>query len=427
MPVVSYQELFKIANQVLNDSKATKQYVAAIIINFEGLSELDGIFGHLTVDGILQETTKILLESLRHQDLVGIFGRHQLACLLPDLFNPGQAELAAHKILRVYNMPFSQGKHQFVLSARLGIAISNHLIFDSNELFRQAHAAMTQACRDKAFLRVYSAKIDKLVIAELDLLSDLDIAIKESRLFLAYQPQFNFNTGKIDGAEALLRWTHPELGAIAPDNMVRLAEKTGLISKLTFWVFHTAMRQCAEYRSSGLDIGVSANLSAQNLNEPDLIGIVSQALSLWNVPTEQVNIELTETAIMKDPNLSEKILNRLKAMGLQIAMDDFGTGYSSLALLSKLPIDKIKIDISFIRDMVKNPENEHIVDSIISLAHRLGISVIAEGVEDMDTFNRLRELGCDSIQGYFISRPLSLPDFIKFVESYNSKDHEELS
>jgi len=302
---------------------------------------------------------------------------------------------------------------------RVGIALSNPNQADSAELFRQAHAAMNRASRDRVSLKIYSTTIDKFLISELGLLSDFEKAIQESRLFLTYQPQLNVQTGKIEGAEALLRWTHPERGPISPDSMVHLAERTGLISKLTFWVFHTAMRQCAEYRNAGLNIGVSVNLSAQNLNEPDLIDIVTQVFNLWNVPTDQVIIEITETAIMNDHLLSDKILSQFKEMGLQIAMDDFGTGYSSLALLHKLPIDKIKIDKSFILDMLEKPENEQIVDSIISLAHKLGIVVIAEGVEDILTFNRLCELKCDFIQGFLITPSLPLPQFISFVSSFN--------
>lgn len=420
MVVLEYHEFLNKTSAILEDTQTGNQLVAIILINLGELCELDGVFGHAIVDNILMETAKKLAVSLRADDLVGIIGRYQLACLLPGLSNASQAELAGHKIIRVCNTPFAQGKHQLILSARIGIALSNNIIMDSSELFRQAHSAMSQACRDQDVIRIYSPKVDKLVMSQLDLLSDMDKAIKESRIFLAYQPQLNLKTGKIEGAEALLRWTHPELGAISPDNMVQLAEKTGLISKLTFWVFHTAMRQCAEYRSAGLDVGVSVNFSAQNLMEPDLVGIVSQALGLWNVPANQVIIELTETAIMKDHLLSDKILRQFKDMGLQIAMDDFGTGYSSLALLHKLPIDKIKIDISFIQDMMVNPENEKIVDSIISLSHKLGILVIAEGIEDSKTCERLGALDCDLVQGYLISRPLILPEFITMVLAYNA-------
>ena len=420
MSVLEYHAFLDKISTVLEQSKTDNQLVAIILINLGELGELDGVFGHTTVDTILLETAKKLSASLRGGDWVGIIGRYQLACLLPSLSNASQAELAGYKIIRVCNTPFVQDKHQLILSTRVGIAISNHVIFDGDELLRQAHSALSQACRDSEAIRIYSPTVDKLIMSQLDLLTDLDRAIKESRIFLAYQPQLNLKTGKIEGAEALLRWSHPDLGAISPDNMVQLAEKTGLISKLTFWVFHTAMRQCAEYRNAGLDVGISVNFSAQNLTEPDLVGIVSQALSLWNVPANQVIIELTETAIMKDHLLSYKILNQFREMGLQIAMDDFGTGYSSLALLHKLPIDKIKIDISFIQDMMTNPENEKIVDSIISLSHKLGIHVIAEGIEDSATCNRLVELDCDLIQGYLISRPRVLPEFIQLAKNWNN-------
>lgn len=206
--------------------------------------------------------------------------------------------------------------------------------------------------------------------------------------------------------------------------MIRLAERTGLITKLTYWVFNTVMRQCADYRRAGCDIGVSVNFSAINLRETDLADVVSQGLELWNVPPKHVVIELTETAIMDEHRQTLLILERFKEMGLQISMDDFGTGYSSMALLQKLPIDEIKIDISFIRNMTEKPESEQMVDSIIGLAHKLGMRVIAEGVEDWQIFSRLRELGCDMIQGYLIGRPVILQEFIPMVLNFNLNNLE---
>lgn len=417
MLVYSYDEFLEITKQITGNFKKPGK-VAAVIINFEELFELDCIFGHTVVDRILAEAAKRLAGSLREQDIVGFFGRYQLACLLPKLANSIQAELAGHKIIRTFSLPFVHDQHQVILSLRVGIAISTPQISSTIELFRQAHAAMNRASTDREPLKVYSSSIDEFLMSELELLTDFEKAIKESRLFLTYQPLFNLKTGRVENAEALLRWTHPEHGPISPTNMIHLAERTGIMSKLTFWVLHTALRQCAEYRSAGLDVGVSINLSAQNLSEPDLIGIVTQVLDLWSVPPEQVIIEITETAIMNNHIVSEKILLQFKEMGLQIAMDDFGTGYSSLALLHKLPIDKIKIDKSFIQDMMKKPEDEQIVDSIIGLAHKMGITVVAEGVEDIATFKRLNELKCDFIQGYLITPSLPLPQFIEFVSNF---------
>ena len=420
MGVSSYEEFLHRAKIIIDESKDSK-IIAAVIINFEELFEFDSIFGHCVVDNFLQEAAERLVKSLRPVDSVGFFGRYQLVCVLPNLSNYVQAELAGHKITRIFDTPFIQNQHEITLLLRVGVAIADRCSIDSNELIRQAHSAMNQSCRDKVPLTIYSSARDKFIASELELLADFERAIKDSRLYLTYQPLFNLQTGKIDGAEALLRWTHPELGSISPVHMIHLAEKTGIMPKLTFWVLHTALRQCSEYRKTGLNVGISVNISAQNLNEPDFIGIVSQLLKLWNVPPEVVCIEITETAIMNNPFLAEKILNQFKNMGLIIAMDDFGTGYSSLAILNKLPIDKLKIDKSFIINMLQNQENEHIVESIISLAHNLGIIVIAEGVEDVETLKRLYVLKCDYIQGYLISSSLPLTSFIELVSICNKE------
>lgn len=416
MSVYRYDEFLQITKKILSSSQ-TNGKVAAVIINFEELYELDSILGHAIVDRIVHQAAIRLVKSLREKDVVGFFGRYQLACLLPNLSNPIQAELAGHKITRVFATPFVQDQHRVTLLLRVGIAFTGIFSVDSEELFRQAHAAMNQASRDKEALKMYSPVKDQFLVSELELLSDFEQAIKESRLFLTYQPIYHLQSRRIETTEALLRWNHPEHGSISPSNMVHLAERTGMISKLTYWVLHTAFRQCAEYRNEGLDIGVSVNLSAQNLCEPDLIDIVAQMLNLWKLPEHKVTIEVTETVIMNNHQLAQKILSQFKDMGLQIAMDDFGTGYSSLALLNKLPIDKIKIDKSFIQNMFLKSENDQIVDSIISLAHKLGMVVVAEGVEDINTCKRLYELKCDLIQGFLISPSLPLPEFIDFVKS----------
>lgn len=418
MPVYSYVDFLETTKKIVCDYKQFG-HIAAVIINFEDLFELDCILGHSVVDGILQEAALRLVNSLREKDLVSFFGRYQLACLLTNLSNPIQAELAGHKIIRAFATPFVLKQHPVTLSLHVGIALSAPSGSNSNELFRQAHSAMNRATKDRQSLVIYSAIIDKFLIYELELLSDLEKAIKESRLFLTYQPLFNLQTGKVEAAEALLRWTHPKHGPISPTNMVHLAERTGLMSELTFWVLSTAIRQCAECRKAGLNVKISINLSAQNLDEKDLVGIVSELLDLWSVPAEQLIIEITETSLMNNHLLAEKILLKFKAMGLQISMDDFGTGYSSLSLLHKLPIDKIKIDMSFIQNMLQKAENEQIVDSIISLTHKLGMIVIAEGVEDFNTLRRLYELKCDFIQGYLISPALPLSEFISFVLACN--------
>ena len=232
-------------------------------------------------------------------------------------------------------------------------------------------------------------------------------------MYLGYQPKFNIASGKIESTEALLRWNHPKRGPIGADKLIQVAEGTELMSKLTLWVFQTALRECSAYRQAGLDAGVSINFSADDLRDPELTELVSQGLNLWEVPPGSVTIELTETAVMEDHPGSLETLHELKNMGLRLAMDDFGTVYSSLARILKLPLDEVKIDMLFVKNMTTQRSHARIVDSMIRLGHRLDLHVVAEGVEDMVTYERLRTLGCDTIQGYLIGQAMPLAELIE--------------
>jgi len=421
MTIFQYRTFLRKANKIISDANKSKQLVAVMLIDFEKLPALDSVLGYHAVDSMLKDAGHRLANALLPTDLVGYVGRYQLACLLSSLPTPSHAELAGHKIIRVLNTPYRQAKQEIFMAARVGISLSKPQKHNLNELLRQANAAVQVAIQEREFLKIYADTTDETSARKLDLFVDLDLerAIEESRVFLAYQPQLELSTNKIIGAETLLRWTHPRRGIILPDVMIHVAERTDLISKLTFWVFNTAMRHCAELHKAGLAIGVNVNFSAHNLREPDLVDVVSEALQLWNIPAHRVGIELTETALMEENQRSLDTLNQLKAMGIRISMDDFGTGYSSMALLGKLPIDEVKIDISFIRELLKRPEQAHIIASMIDLAHALGMTVVAEGVENMATRKRLQDMGCDFIQGYLIGRPMLLPDFISKVLPFN--------
>lgn len=422
MTILCYQDFLTQTNKALDDFIENKQIICAVVIDFVGLPELDGILGYKRVDEFLQHAAEQIFKSLPKGDLVTTIGRYQLACLFTQFPSEGHAGLVGYKLQRILTLPFSDDQKHLVIIPRLGISIANKNIkIDALELIRQANSAMQQAGAEHEGLRIYSPDIDVGILSELELLSSLDKAIEESRIFLMYQPHLLLSNRKISGSEALLRWNHHERGAVPPSSMIHLAERTGLITKLTYWVFNTAMRQCAEYRKAGLDLGVSVNFSASNFREPDLVGIVSQALEIWDVPAEHVVIELTETAVMDENKQTLNTLDQFKTMGLQISMDDFGTGYSSMSLLQKLPIDEIKIDLSFTRDLLTKPENEKMVDSIISLAHKLEMRVVAEGVEDWPVLERLNDMGCDVIQGYIIGQPMILQDFIPMALEFNNK------
>jgi EAL domain-containing protein (putative c-di-GMP-specific phosphodiesterase class I) len=256
-------------------------------------------------------------------------------------------------------------------------------------------------------------------------LAELRRAIEQDQLFLLYQPKVDIRSRTSNGVEALVRWRHPQRGIVPPDQFIGLAERTGLIKPLTYWVLNEALRQCQDWHQSGFTVSVAVNLSSRNL-EPELPDHISRLAEAHKLSPNWLELEITEGTIMRDPANAKEILTRLGQMGTRISIDDFGTGYSSLSYLSNLPIDELKIDQSFVMKMITDEDSAVIVHSTIDLAHRLGLKVVAEGVETEDTLNRLEVLGCDSAQGYYISRPIPAKDMIEWSKRFSSQSRSEL-
>lgn len=415
MTVLAYQDFLQTASQKLCDPHNIDQRNAVLIVNLERLAELDGVIGFAIVDEIMRKISWQLKESLNPGDLVGVTGRYQICCLLVDLLTDAHAMLAAHKILRVLTPPVELGGRNIILAARIGVAVNNGSEYPLNQLMSNASLAIRQARLEQEHIRLFVADTENPLRQQIDLWSDLGNAIETCELYLGYQPQINMASGKIESAEALLRWNHPNRGTIPTDKLIQVAEGTELMSRLTIWAFLTALRECSEYRKAGLDAGVSINFSADDLRDSELLALVLQGLDVWGVPPGSVTIELTETAVMENYSGTLDTLYKLKDAGLRLAMDDFGTGYSSMARMLDLPLDEVKIDMIFVKHMTTRHTHDRIVDSMINLAHRLNLSVVAEGVEDFATYERLRVLGCDIVQGYFIGKAMPLPELIETV------------
>ena len=417
MTALSYQDFLQIASRKLCDPNNLGQHNALLLVNFERLAELDGVLGFNAVDAVVRQISSQVKDALSAESLVGITGRYQICCLLVELLSDAHAILAAHKILRILMLPVVLDKRNITLAPRIGVALSNKSGCALDKLLSDASLAIHQARLEQESIKLFAAETKDPFLSQIDLWSDLGSAIEAGELHLCYQPQINLASGKIESTEALLRWHHPDHGPIRTDKLIQVAEGTALMPKLTLWVFHTALRECSEYRRSGLNAGISINFSADDLRDPELTELVAQGLSLWGVSPGNVTIELTETAIMENHSGTLDTLHKLKDMGLKLAMDDFGTGYSSMARMLDLPLDEVKIDMIFVKHMTTKSAHDRIVDSMISLAHRLNLSVVAEGVEDIATYDRLRTLGCDVIQGYLIGKPMPLPELIQTVSN----------
>jgi EAL domain-containing protein (putative c-di-GMP-specific phosphodiesterase class I) len=252
-------------------------------------------------------------------------------------------------------------------------------------------------------------------------MGELRRAVAEDQIFLLYQPKIDLRTGRLCGVEALARWQHPKRGIIPPDLFIPLAEQTGLIAPLSERVLQKALRQCRDWRAAGLDISVAVNLSRRNLQSVELPGQIARMLNCCDVPSSCLQLEITESAIMAEPGRAVGVLAELKNMGLRLSLDDFGTGYSSLAYLKKLPVDEIKIDKSFVLNMQSKADDIAIVHLIIELGHILGLKVVAEGLEDKESLDKLVSLGCDMAQGYYISRPVPAEEISRrFADSFQA-------
>jgi diguanylate cyclase len=385
---------------------------AALVVDLGEIWRVDSVLGFKATDDLLRQVGMALRAALRDTDQVGHIGRDRFGCLLGNLASTEHAALAANKILRTLSEAFYVRGQVFYLSACVGIGLGDESCESHDELLRRAAKAVADARARYVRIGTYDGASDPFALFQFDLQADLKQAIENNELFLCYQPQISVSSGSVVGAEALLRWRHPKKGPIPPDRLVRVAESTGLMADLTEWILHTALRECAEYQRAGVDVGVSINLSAQNLREPDIVAVISQALDLWGVEGRRVVIELTETAVMDDQPQGLETFRQLKALGVELSMDDFGTGYSSMARLRDLTLNELKIDMSFVRNMLSAPVHERIVQSMVGLAHNLDLRVVAEGVEDQPILDRLKAIGCDVAQGYLISKPVPFSEFV---------------
>lgn len=357
--------------------------------------------------------------------IVSRIGGDEFAALLPNLKSTNDAVGLAQALIRALEDPCIIGDHKLSLSTSIGISLYPQHGADENTLMRRADLAMYHAKSTRKGYALYEDCLDKGNLLSLTLESDLNRAIDEDQLFLEYQPQINTATGAVIGAEALVRWMHPEHGLVPPMEFIPLAEHTGLVQRLTGWVLRRALQDCAAWQHQGYNFGVSVNLSPINLHHPNILKLISLSLDEWQVSYDSLTLELTESAVMADPDYAIRVLGRMAAAGISVSIDDFGTGHCSLSYIKKLPVDEIKIDRSFVMDMNKDHNDMIIVRSTIGLAHNMGLVVVAEGVEDKEIMENLQALGCDKAQGYYISRPIPMAAFINWLNSYHDGDPVE--
>ena len=402
--------------QAVLSARREQRELALIIMDLDHFKEINDTLGHPNGDLILQEVAARVRGVLRDSDTVARLGGDEFAVLLPAA-DVEDAVHIANKLLGVLDRPFELEGQSFHTGASLGIALYPLHGEDGASLMKRADVAMYEAKRSKTGYAVYDPEKDQHSLRNLSLMGELRGALDAGQLTLYYQPKVNLQTGRVSGVEALVRWSHPEHGLMYPDDFVPLAEQAGMIKTVTLWVLREALEQSREWLQWGIDISVAVNLSARNLQDNTFPVEVSNLLREKHSPLPRLRFEITETAMMVDPERALDILNTLGEMGIRLSIDDFGTGYSSLSYLKQLPVAELKIDKSFVMGMTVDENDAVIVRSTIDLAHNIGLVVVAEGVEDRDTYDMLSDLGCDVVQGYFVSRPMPPGELIRWLQS----------
>jgi diguanylate cyclase (GGDEF)-like protein len=397
--------------QALRANVRSRTCSALLLIDLDRFREINDTFGHHYGDELLTQVGPRLAGALRNADTVARLGGDEFAVLLPDAQSVHDATAVAAKLRAVLEKPFRVEGVDLDVEASVGVVLSGEHGDDPTTLLQRADIAMYVAKAQNLGVFVYDPDVDRHSPAKLALLGDLRRALDGGELILHYQPKVSISTGDVVGAEALVRWQHPDRGLIFPDAFIPLAERTGLIGPLTRRVLEIALGQVRTWADVGMPLAVSVNLSARNLLDERLPGMVAELLVANGVPAALLELEVTETALMTEPVRAQRLLQQLSALGVRISIDDFGAGYTSLGQLKNLPIDELKIDRSFIMTMTEDKSDALIVRSVVDLGHNLGLTIVAEGVETALAQAALRDLGCDVAQGYHLCRPVSAAAF----------------
>ena len=396
-----------------------KKMFALIMMDIDQFKVINDTLGHHAGDLVLQEVAVRLQNVLRGSDTVARLGGDEFAILLTTISGRDGVVIATQKILETIRQPLKLENRTLHIGISLGIVLFPEHGDSAEKLMRRADVAMYSAKRGRSGFSIYDAKQD-IESEKLGFLqNDLQVAIEQNQFVLHYQPKIDLVSNRICGVEALIRWQHPEEGLIFPDSFIPILEQNGLIKPLTRNVLKMALQQLTEWQQQGVTLPIAINISAINLQDPSFPDQVLEIMRNFSVPASLLEMEITETALMQDPLRAIETVKKLCKIGIVISIDDFGTGYSSMAYLKQLVVAKIKVDKSFVIDMIKNENDNIIVRSTIDLAHNLGLTVVAEGVETQEAFDRLKSLGCDTAQGYHMGRPVAVDQMNEWLAESN--------
>jgi diguanylate cyclase (GGDEF)-like protein len=413
LPTPEYAAFMEIFRTAIESHRQEGKQLALLLIHVETIEQVDRLLGLQRGEAFMLRVIRRMREGvLRKQDQLGRVSRDQLACLLPHIAGEGVAILAANKIMGALEAPIGIGDRSFAPEAVIGIAMYPDHGEDQQTLVRNGKLAVRAARGTAERVAGYDPVHGESEEQKMHYAARLRRALEDNALRLVFEPQLDLRSGRIAGLDCMLRWTDAELGEVSEAQAMEAAEAAGVVRELSWWIFNNALRECAELTRAGLQIPLSLKVAAGSLLQPEFPEFVGRALRTWGIPPKQLVVEIHETALAGGLEQVKEALGRLKGHGLRLAIDGFGTGSSSLSNLAELPLDELRLGAAFVSDMRRAPIHEKIVRSLVRLARDLGLGVTAEGVEDGETALALSTLGCERIQGGYVSPPLTTQEIL---------------
>jgi diguanylate cyclase (GGDEF)-like protein len=401
------------------DLAGRREFAAVLLIDLDRFKQVNDTLGHAVGDQLLLGVTRRFSALCGPRDLVGRLGGDEFGYILAGPAGSDEAMQRAREIARVVQEPHDIDGHRVQVGGSVGVAMVDEHGRDATTLLRRADVAMYEAKRRRLGAMLFTSEQESRPVSTLAMETSILRAIDRREFVLHYQPQVNLRTGRVIGVEALVRWQHPEHGLILPAEFIPTCEDSGLIVGLTKHVLELALDQICQWRGGGREVPAAVNLAARNVADPQLPQEVLRLLTERGLPANLLRLELTETDLLGDAEAAKVVLEELRALGVALAIDDFGTGFASLSQLRELPFEELKIDRSFVTNLDTDPQARHIVDSVMELAHGLGLTVTAEGVETRAVLDVLVSVGCDVVQGYFFSRPLPAQAAFEWIQAHD--------
>lgn len=415
--LISRKKLLSVISGEVEKYNENEKNIGLVIFKIFSFKHIVNNFGFREGDNFLLNTMTSINAILKDQDSIYRFNDDELVIILPNILNEGHIILAANRIQHLFENPIMISTKTMNIKVAMGMALLPEHADAAEDLLLKASIALEEGIENGLTYNIYPSEEKTTTQSNITIEAQLSAAIEANELSVYYQPKIDIKNRTVYGVEALARWNHPEHGLLQPAYFIPVAEKANLINKLTISILNTSLKEARGWRDIGANIVVSVNLSATDLLDDILVENIQRSINLWDISPENLIFEITESGMMSNPGASLQVMKNINGIGARCSIDDFGTGYSSLAYLKKLPVAELKIDKSFVLNMLDEEGDRLLVDSIINLAHNFNISVTAEGVENEDILKKLVQMNCDYAQGYYIGKPMPSEQFKQWVRN----------